>query len=162
MLKSLLSANTCAACRNCCVFEPQSAWELPTFSAKAIDRLRQTQPTLAVTPVTDSDRYRITLPYDESGSAQPCPFLDPNSGCTLPAEEKPFACSLWPIRVMEKDGRTMLTLYRGCDGLPEEKIEAVRALLEHGLRTRIMQEAESDPTLILPYHSNYAVLEESR
>lgn len=162
MLKTLLSPKTCAGCQNCCVFEPQSAWELPTFSKEAVARLSQSHPALTITPTEDGSRYRITLPYGASGKAQPCPFLNAASGCTLPAEEKPFACSLWPIRVMEKDGNRMLTLYRGCDGLPEEKIEAIRALLDHGLRARIMQEAESDPTLILPYHSNYAVLEESR
>lgn len=159
MLKSLLSAKTCAACCNCCVFEPQSAWELPTFSAEAIDRLRQTHPTLAVTPIMHSDRYRIDLPYDESGKAQPCPFLDAASGCTLPAEEKPFACSLWPIRVMKDDHRQGLTLYRGCNGLPAERLNAIRALLDDGLRTKIQQAAQLDPTLILPYHPNYIWIE---
>ena len=32
MLSSILSGSTCAKCRNCCIFEEQSAWELPTFS----------------------------------------------------------------------------------------------------------------------------------
>lgn len=159
MLKRLLSPKTCAKCCNCCIFEPQSAWELPTFSANAVACLPQTNPALTVTPTEDGKRYRIALPYDQNGKAQPCPFLNAASGCTLSAEEKPFACSLWPIRVMKKDDRLGLALYQGCEGLPTEKLEEIRLLLDDGLRTRIMQEVQLDPTLVLPYHPNYIWIE---
>ena len=39
MLSSILSGSTYAKCRNCCIFEEQSAWELPTFSVGAAARL---------------------------------------------------------------------------------------------------------------------------
>jgi len=48
------------------------------------------------------------------------------------------------------------------DGLPEENAEQVKALLNDGLRERILAEAAADPTLILPYHENYLILEEGR
>lgn len=162
MLKEILSSCTCAVCKNCCVFLPQSAWELPTFCEASVRRLAESHPHLQITPTEDGRRYRIALPYDASGKAQPCPFLNAETGCTLPAEEKPFACSLWPVRVMEQAGTQLLTLYRGCDGLPEENAEQVKALLNDGLRERILAEAAADPTLILPYHENYLILEEGR
>ena len=154
MLKTIFDTDTCANCRNCCVFEEQSTWELPTFSADTAARLNG----YVLTRI--GNRVRVTLPCDETHTAKPCPFLDPESGCTLPPEEKPFACSIWPLRVMRTEtGETILALYRGCPGLPEEKIPALKALLDSGLRDRIYQEAAADPSLILPYHENYIPLD---
>lgn len=156
MLKTILSGETCAGCRNCCIFEEQSAWELPTFPPDAAARL-STRPEYQLTE--ENGRFRITLPYDNTHTAQPCPFLDPDSGCTLPAEEKPFACKLWPVRLMrDADGQPRLALYQGCPGVPAEAHEALDRLLEDGLRVRIFAEAERDPSLILPYHPNYQFL----
>lgn len=156
MLRSILSGETCARCQNCCIFEEQSAWELPTFTADAAKRL-ENRPAYRVTE--ENGRYRITLPYDETHAAQPCPFLDPASGCTLPPEEKPFACSLWPVRVMpDADGMPALALYHGCPGVPADNLDALYALLDGGLRARILEEAECDPSIILPYHPNYRYL----
>ena len=153
MLKSILSPETCAVCRNCCVFEEQSAWELPPFSQKSAMRLAE-RPEYRIH--AENGRVRITLPYDETHAAQPCPFLDPASGCTLPADEKPFACSVWPIRLMCKPGGSaVLALYQGCPGVPEITDPAWKELLDGGLRARIFEAAERDPSLILPYHPNY-------
>ena len=156
MLSSILSGKTCAACQNCCIFEERSAWELPTFSEAAVSHLPK-----AYKVIPENGRYRIKLPYDETHAAQPCPFLDPRSGCTLPPEEKPFACSLWPVRLMRNaDGKPVLTLYHGCPGVGEPELPALRALLRNGLRGRIFREAEADPSIILPYHPNYIYLEQ--
>ena len=156
MLRSVLSGETCANCRNCCIFDPQSAWEVPTFSKKTISRLKQPE----IYSVTEENgRCRIKLPYDESGAAQPCPFLDPASGCTLPPEEKPFACSLWPLRIMpDEHGKPAITLYHACPGIPPEKLPEICNLLENGLRTRIFDELKADPSMLLPFHPNYIYL----
>lgn len=152
MLSSLLSREACAQCRNCCIFEEQSAWELPTFSKEAVSRLPEGK-----YPVTaEGERFRITLPYDDTHAAQRCPFLDDRTGCTLPPEEKPFACSLWPIRLMrDESGAVFPALYDGCPGIPMKRAEEVRALLDSGFLGRAAEEAERDPSLILPYHGNY-------
>lgn len=156
MLSSIFTGETCAKCRNCCIFEEQSAWELPTFSAAAVARLAD---RTEYTVTEENGRFRVTLPYDETHAAQRCPFLDANHGCTLPPEEKPFACSLWPVRLMpDAEGNPALALYHGCPALPDEKLPALRALLDSGLRDRIFAEAERDPSLILPYHPNYVYL----
>ncbi len=156
MLSDILSSETCAKCKNCCVFEEQSAWELPAFSVGAAARLAD-HPDYPM--IEDNGRYRITLPYDETHTAKPCPFLDPDSGCTLPASEKPFACSIWPVRVMrDTDGMPHLALYQGCPGVPASKHDALNRLLDNGLRDRIMAEAKADPSLILPFHPNYQFL----
>lgn len=156
MLSPILTAASCAACKNCCVFEEQSAWELPAFSVGAAARLAD-HPDYPMTE--ENGRYRITLPYDDTHAAQPCPFLDPDSGCTLPKDEKPFACSIWPLRLMrDADGAVRLALYKGCPGIPADRHAALDALLENGLRERIFAEAEADPSLILPYHPNYVFL----
>ena len=155
MLSAVLSGETCAKCRNCCIFEERSAWEVPTFSAEAAARLPETYQR-----TKDGARYRITLPYDETHTAQRCPFLDDSKGCTLPPEEKPFACSLWPVRLMrDESGRVFFALYRGCPGIPETALDKVRELLNSGLRARVLAEAARDPSLILPYHKNYIRIE---
>lgn len=157
MLSKVISPAQCAACKNCCVFEAQSAWELPLFSAAAVRRLEGRSEYTA--EQVSADRYRITLPYDETHRAQPCPFLDPHRGCMLPAEEKPIACKLWPIRVMpDAEGKPALTLYRGCPALPEEKLGALYELLGNGLREQISEAITAEPELILPYHKNYRYL----
>jgi len=156
MLSALLSGKTCAECRNCCVFEEQSAWEVPTFSAEAIARLPEDS---SCQVQADGKRFRIILPYDGTHTAKKCPFLNDSTGCTLMAEEKPFACKLWPIRLMrDETGAVFPALYNGCPGIPAEKTEAVCALLNSGLLARALQEAERDPSLILPYHGNYVRL----
>ena len=158
MLKTILSPETCAACRNCCIFEEQSAWELPSFAAASAERLAD-RPQYRTRQ--ENGRIRVTLPYDDTHTAQPCPFLDPASGCTLPAEEKPFACSVWPLRLMKKpDGTAALALYQGCPGVPDIGDPVWSSLLDGGLRERIFAEAERDPSLILPYHPNYRFLEQ--
>lgn len=157
MLKPLFSDEICAQCKNCCIFEKQSAWELPTFSAAAVTRLESKQKYIIA---EDQGRFRITLPYDKTEKAQPCPFLNSETGCTLPPEEKPFACSIWPLRVMRHPDRTLLlTLYPTCPAIPENKVPALRTLLTNGLRYRIFSEITADPSMILPYHSNYQILE---
>lgn len=156
MLHTILSGETCAGCQNCCVFAEQSAWELPTFPAEAAARLKD-NPAYRLTE--ENGRFRIALPYDDTHAAQPCPFLNPNAGCTLPETEKPFACKLWPVRLMrDDDGQLRLALYQGCPGIPADAHEALDRLLEDGLRTRIFEEAARDPSLILPYHPNYKFL----
>ena len=158
MLKTILSPETCVLCRNCCIFEEQSAWELPSFPAESAERLAD-RPQYAVRQ--ENGRIRITLPYDETHAAQPCPFLDPASGCTLTAAEKPFACSIWPLRLMRRpDGSAALALYDGCPGVPDADDPAWSRLLDGGLRDRIFAEAERDPSLILPYHPNYRFLKQ--
>ena len=158
MLKTILSPETCAACRNCCVFEEQSAWELPSFAAASAERLAD-RPQYRIRQ--ENGRIRVTLPYDDTHTAQPCPFLDPASGCTLPPAEKPFACSVWPLRLMKKpDGTAALALYQGCPGVPDIGDPVWSSLLDGGLRTRIFAEAERDSSLILPYHPNYRFLEQ--
>lgn len=158
MLKTILSPETCAVCRNCCIFEEQSAWELPSFAAASAERLAD-RPQYRTRQ--ENGRIRVTLPYDDTHTAQPCPFLDQASGCTLPPAEKPFACSVWPLRLMKKpDGSAAIALYQGCPGVPDIGDPAWSRLLDGGLRARIFAEAERDPSLILPYHPNYRFLEQ--
>ncbi len=157
MLRSILSPATCADCRNCCVFEEQSTWELPTFSAKTAQRMKNVCPDLKTKQVGEN---RVQVFLKPNAGTQPCPFLDPASGCTLPPEEKPFACSLWPVRVMRtEDGNTVLTLYQGCNGMTDAQLPALYELLKNGLKARILAEIQKDETLILPYHPNYRILD---
>ena len=151
MLKQILSAETCANCRNCCIFEKQSAWELPTFPKEAAAHL--TGKNIQFTE--ENGRIRIALQYTDD-RPQTCPFLDSSIGCTLPDAEKPFACKIWPVRIMrDESGIAYPALYRGCPGIPADDTEALKELLKNGLSARIFEETAKDPSLILPYHPNY-------
>lgn len=157
MLKAILARETCAKCQNCCVFEEQSAWELPSFDPRSVERLPN---PAAFDPQAEGGKVRLTLSYD-GGGARPCPFLNPESGCTLPVDEKPFACSVWPLRVMkDRDGTPKLALYAHCPGVGEAQMPALNKLLDEGLRERIFEEISKDPGLIKPFHENYRFLPE--
>ena len=99
MLSSILEKSTCAACKFCCSFRRTSLWETPVFPAADLPKLQALNPAAKFRAAGASglsytfdlsDAYKTTDPDEEA----PCPFLDPNHGCTLPSDLKPFECKI--------------------------------------------------------------------
>lgn len=136
MLSSILSPLRCAACRNCCVFHDASLWEIPA-------------PLVAVA---------------RDGSLRPgqepwrCSALDESRGCTLAARDKPFECSLWPLRVMTRNGRTLIAAARSCPAVDAAFLERARALLAAGLEQKIIDRLRVQPGIARPWSDNYTML----
>lgn len=87
-----------------------------------------------------------------------CLFLDPNRGCILPEEKKPFECRLWPLRVMKKDGKNVVAVALTCPAIKKSKLPAVKKLLAGGLLDVIRKEVANKPYLPAEYNDSYLVL----
>lgn len=114
MLTHLLRAQDCAACRLCCHFQRSSAWETPAIEPELVARYRELNPPPPLMERADgSITFALRFPPDDAAVEAPCPMLDASSGCTLPREQRPFECRLWPLRLMRL--------------LPEDEISAQSA-----------------------------------
>ncbi|MCR4947013.1 MAG: hypothetical protein K5929_08750, partial [Lachnospiraceae bacterium] len=88
-----------------------------------------------------------------------CPFLDENTGCILPGEDKPFDCSIWPLRYMEKpDGKRCVALTPTCPEINKVPVERLKELAEEGLGEKIAEYAETHPYMIKGYRDGFEIL----
>lgn len=153
MLKEILSPSSCAGCRLCCGFDESDLWEIPVFSADTSERLEKERPELTLLPYGTGSRV-LQMHFDGDGIAR-CPALTEN-GCTL-GENKPFDCRIWPFRVMEQNGKTVLTLAPICESV--QKIERERlAAFAKKISPLIREEIRKNPDIIKPYRDGYQVM----
>ena len=141
MLKNILSYETCADCRICCSFVREDAWESPVFGEEDMKRIL----ALGI----DRNRFQeiekggqkiYTVKYDFETDSQIllCPCLDEKSGCML-GDDKPFECSIWPIRVFENKNGAYLGVSSACPAFKGEKLKKLfYELKENGLEEKIL------------------------
>ena len=178
MLSAILKKEACARCRFCCAFRRKSLWETPIFTKENIEAIRR-NPDLdasVLIPVGDnlfggvkgdfadflsdyarydlSDQYKTDDPEEEAA----CPFLGEH-GCTLNAEEKPWDCSIWPLRVMRlKDGEVVIALTPTCPEINKLEVEEVKKFVDENLREELLEYAKNHPFLIKEYREGFPVL----
>ena len=58
---------------------------------------------------------------DDENEEVPCFFLDPDKGCTLSYEDKPFDCKIWPLRIMKKDDEYVIALTPTCPSIGKNR-----------------------------------------
>ena len=171
MLSSILEKSTCASCKFCCSFRRTSLWETPVFPAADLPKLQALNPAAKFRAAGASrlsytfdlsDAYKTTDPDEEA----PCPFLDPNRGCTLPADLKPFECKIWPLRAVrtqknaesaETASNIAVALTPTCPAINKVPEEKVRDLASSGLGQQILDYAADHPDIIkeaTPFLSN--------
>ena len=46
MLRNILSPETCAKCRICCIFDKYDVWETPVVSAELYEKIHAARPEL--------------------------------------------------------------------------------------------------------------------
>lgn len=171
MLSEVLSKESCAGCRFCCSFRRGSLWELPRLPVGFTEKYK-----------TDTDGRPIRYRFDESGGVRfavtdltgeyktedpeeevKCPFLDPARGCTLPAEDKPFDCGIWPLRYMRmEDGSLTAALTPTCPEINKLPADRIAKLLDSGLREKIAAYAKEHPYMIKPYRKGFTVFREGK
>lgn len=103
MLSKILSKETCAGCKFCCSFRRCSLWETPLFPEETVKRLGgrfniEKRDGYSYGKMDFSESYTTDNPEEEAA----CQYLNPQSGCTLSYEDKPFDCKIWPLRIMRK------------------------------------------------------------
>ena len=151
MLSKILKKSDCASCKFCCSFRRQSLWETPLFSKTVAARLAELYPSAKFRPagkdsltIDLSDAYKT----DDSEEEAACPFLNSQTGCILPAELKPFECSIWPLRPVYSKGEIAVALTPTCPAVNKAPHEAVEELLQEGLGRQIIAYAEKNPDII--------------
>lgn len=168
MLSSILSKSQCAACKFCCSFRRQSLWETPLFPLKVVEKLSQPneygvvgefrtvddpQKSCAGRLVLENN-YRTADPEEEV----PCTFLDPHKGCILKPEDKPFDCSIWPLRIMNKDGELVIALTPTCPSIGAVPSQALVNLVENSLGDKIFEYAKTHPYIIKEYREGFPII----
>jgi Fe-S-cluster containining protein len=185
MLGKVLKKETCAKCKFCCSFRRCSLWETPLFPMETVEKLadsdssensisgkmgedklsqtekkiefiRQTVGGAACGQMDLNYKYKTDDPQEEAA----CEFLDPQKGCTLSADDKPFDCKIWPLRIMRKDGRLVIALTPTCPAINEVGEQRMRELVHDGLGTTIRDYAAAHPFIIKDYKDGFLVLME--
>ena len=154
MLKKILSGDSCAECRLCCIFDRYDIWETPVFTEELCDRIRAVKPDVQFVPKDGGYIFKAQeLHGDELFS---CPALT-GHGCML-GDDKPFDCRIWPYRIMEVGGRRAITIASICDELYNRPLSQLVGFLREGLAEVIFSYADAHPEIVKPYYEGYPVL----
>lgn len=154
MLKKILSGESCAQCRLCCVFDRYDVWETPVFTEEIRRKIIEAKPDTEFIPKDGGYIFKAKeLGADELFS---CPALT-ETGCML-GDEKPFDCRIWPYRIMEIGGRRAITIASICDELYNRPLSQLVGLLREGLANEIFAYADAHPEIVKPYYEGYPVL----
>ena len=154
MLSSILEKSTCASCKFCCSFRRTSLWETPVFPAEDLEKMQALNSDARFRPagtIGKSYTFDLTAAYHTQDPAEEalCPFLDPNRGCTLPADLKPFECKIWPLRAVRKpDASLAVALTPTCPAINKVPEEKIRDLASSGLGQQILDYAADHPDII--------------
>ena len=168
MLSAVLSKKTCAECRFCCTFRRKSLWETPLLSEEFMKMhtvsvngepvaYRNYSDKGLIYGQTDLTKFYKT---DDPEEEVTCPFLDPEKGCSLPEDEKPFDCKIWPLRYMrmpERDCKVCLT--PTCPAINKIDVSVMEDLVRNGLGDKIREYADTHPYIIKDYRDGFIVLE---
>lgn len=161
MLKSILSSADCAACRFCCSFRRKSLWETPLFDTVTKEKLEKKFPK-ARFKKAGTESFTVSLEHlyktDDSEEEATCPFLS-ESGCVLSPDEKPFDCSIWPLRVCKKDGKFSVMLENTCPAINRQPIQNVENLLNSGLGKKIISYAQKNQGIVKDYQSDFTIFD---
>ena len=158
MLTHLFSPDACAHCRLCCNFHRRTAWETPALEPEAVDRLRKMNVPLTK-HANGADTIALPFHTDDPEEVALCPLLDTSRGCTLPREERPFECRIWPLRLMhDTDGTLLIGCYDACPALTPDVQESLHAFATGDLLPQLLQFAKDNPKAIRPLDPAYHIV----
>ena len=158
MLTHLFTPEQCAQCKLCCNFRRSSAWETPALDASLAEAL-QAAGTPLVHRGDGSCSFRLTYHGSDPAETADCPMLDPRRGCTLPREQRPFECRIWPLRLMRTaDGRLALGLYLGCPALTPPVRAKLTEEATGPLLPLLLRQAEQQPLIVRPVDPAYSII----
>ncbi len=158
MLSKILSKTSCAACKFCCSFRRQSLWETPLFPPEVAEKLSRENEYGVVGEFRDGQIILGGYRTDDPEEEVPCTFLDPQKGCILKGEDKPFDCSIWPLRIMNKDGKLVIALTPTCSAIGAVPSQALVELVQNGLGEKIFEYAKTHPYIIKEYKEGFPII----
>lgn len=159
MLKNILSNETCAKCRMCCIFDKYDVWETPVITRELYTKISAERPDLKMVSRGNGGGYVFNMEdcWDEERELYICPALDPDTGCTL-GGCKPFDCRIWPYRVMDLGGTRVISIASVCPDLYKKPLNVLVEELDNGLGDIIFAEAAKNPAIVKPYEQGYPIL----
>ena len=158
MLSKILSKNSCAACKFCCSFRRQSLWETPLFPPEVVEKLSKPNEYGVVGEFRDGQIILGGYRTDDPEEEVPCTFLDPHKGSILKPEDKPFDCSIWPLRIMDKDGELVIALTPTCSAIGAVPSQALVELVQNGLGENIFEYAKAHSEIIKKYRDGFPII----
>ena len=158
MLSSILAKSSCAACKFCCSFRRQSLWETPLFPPEVAEKLSNPNEYGVVGEFRDGQIILGGYRTDDPEEEVPCTFLDPHKGCILKPEDKPFDCSIWPLRIMRKDGELVIALTPSCPSIGATPRPELIELVKSGLGEQIFEYAKTHPYIVKEYREGFPVV----
>ena len=146
-----------------------SLWETPLFPHEIAEklsheneysvvgefRMSQTVQGVRFDRLVLENNYRSDDPEEEV----PCTFLDPQKGCILKGDDKPFDCSIWPLRIMNRNGEFVIALTPTCPSIGSTPGENLVELVKSGLGEKIYEYAKTHPYIIKEYHEGFPIIE---
>ncbi len=154
MLSKVLEKQKCAECKICCEFDKADEWEIPVINEKLKKKLdEQNVKTFCV-----NGCYKYDLEF-EGEEIKNCPFHSKDTGCILDDENKPFDCKIWPLRVMNKNGKKVLAIAKLCPNFKNDKTDLLK-FIDEELEGIIREYISKNPYLINDFKSDYEVLKE--
>lgn len=159
MLTRIFNSAVCARCRLCCNFRPASVWETPFLEDAQLPAFQKLGIPLCSHPGGGSS-FALSFHTDSPEETADCPLLDPSSGCTLPREQRPFECRVWPLRLMRaEDGSLCLGCYTACPALSDPSAqERLSAYATGELLPVLLDYAHRFPQSVRDYHAAYSII----
>lgn len=163
MLSKVLSKESCADCRFCCSFRRCSLWETPLFPKEKCEKLSQANEYNIISDFNMLDgcgQMKLEHKYktDDYNEEAACDYLDPDKGCILSEEDKPFDCKIWPLRVMKKDNELVIAFTPTCSALGVVPSEDMTKLVKDGLGDEIFDYSKRHPFIIKEYKEGFPVI----
>ncbi|MBR3629451.1 MAG: hypothetical protein IKN55_03150 [Oscillospiraceae bacterium] len=156
MLTKLLQRETCAVCRSCCQFSSYDIWSTPVLNEETRPKVQALLPDAQFLQKGEN-AWVFRVEHFDAEDNFTCPLLDPARGCML-GEEKPFSCSIWPIQIMEVEGRQVITLSPLCNAVLNLPFAEILQFVHSELAETIFAYAGTHPEEILPYDGVSPVL----
>ncbi|MDR0991671.1 MAG: hypothetical protein LBL87_02080 [Ruminococcus sp.] len=151
----LLTADDCAKCKLCCWFSNYEIWETPAIDDTLRDEIKKQYPE---TGFISKDGYSlfVLVPKKDKPEYFDCPMLT-DCGCKL-GDQKPFECAVWPFRIMNMDGRYIISVSALCKPMMKNSLEAMLRTLEGGLEERMKNFTRENPSMIKNYSDGYPII----
>ena len=159
----LVTEADCARCRFCCACRRESLWENVAIDDALYDRILKAWPNAPLHEARANGRatHMITFSYRTEDPEEEALCFFNREGCVL-GDNKPFECAMWPLRVMNRNGKAVIACCMGCPVCAEMGLEKITQYVEKNRLDQIMFAwAESHPEVVKPLRGDYAVILEA-
>lgn len=154
MLKGIIEPSDCARCRLCCNFHQNSVWESPFIPEDLALRL-DSEGVPVEKRLCGGWSFAFQFEGDEAAN---CPKLNVQTGCTMPPEDKPFECRVWPLRLMDRDGKLVIGRYRDCPALTGDRLTRLDQFATGQLLDTLLAFAAAHPESVRPCSPEYEII----